>query len=443
MIASDRSPGASPRPGPGGPAPRPAAASFEAVAERLAGSAYFSLFSVPNPERPDVPIPAELPFPFSLLTRLPFLSDQLLAAVEVNEAPLRFATEVHESGGRLLATNRVGREIATVHIRWTPIPWSYPANPHERPPQTILNPLVSQRFEMLDGRFRFADGSGFDGFGAGRTFPNFPRGLALKIGAVIDVLEGVGRLRGATGMVVVNGEIEPPQGLNLNLMARILDPPEGIRVHEPLGPLAERSFPDPGATFMTFLGETDPAAPLTPVRTPARAPVRGGAGAVAGIDLRERLRRVDLDFDVTPGAGVRTRSEPGEALGEVRAALRFAPGAHRPPVPVQSRDVRLALSDAAGRSLGAVEAELVEGRAFPTTLPGLPARLWRWGAFGPVRRGSGAFDGAEGMLTVNSAVCLDPPVSSTLYVLRFVDPEGRFRTRGGASAGGAAGGGTA
>jgi hypothetical protein len=374
----------------------------------LPRSAFFSLFSVPDPESRDVPIPPDWPFPFSLIPRLPILDEALLTAVEVNEGPLRFRVDVDRQGGRLVASNRVGDEAATVHIRWTPIPWSYAASPIELPPQTLLNPFSSQRFTMLDGRFRFADseGSGFDGFGAGRTFPLFPRGLALRIGAVIDILQGRGRFAGLTGTVVVNGEIEPPNGLNLNLMVRLLDPPAELVEGPPLPPLAPRPFPDPSATFVTLLGESDPG-------VPSRSwPLPGGGW---GYELHERLRAVDLDFAVVPERGPQSRSRLGVELGRARTVLLVRPQPTGP-LAVQSAAVTLDFGD------GAIGFQLVEGRGFAR------GDLLRFGAFGPSSgQGSGQLAGVQGNLTVNGLLTTSPLESSNLYVLRLANEADRFR----------------
>ena len=137
----------------------------------------------------------------SLLTRFPFLRDRLLAAVEVNESPLRFVVEwTTAEVDWWSATGSAGkRRRSTSAGRRSPGATGPSRTGCRRRP--LLNPFVPQRFTMLDGRFRFADGhgSGFDGFGAGRTFPLFPRGFGLRIGAVIDILRGHGRARRRRG----------------------------------------------------------------------------------------------------------------------------------------------------------------------------------------------------------------------------------------------------
>lgn len=390
-------------------------------------AAYFSLFSVPNPATPDVPIEATLPFPFSLLQRIPNFP-ALLRGVEVNEAPLRFQTTVGKHACQLLATNTVGQPVATVHIRWTPIPWDYPANPFTNPPQTILNPLVSQRFEMLNGEFLFDDSqprggaaerSGIHGFGSGRTFPNFPQGLSLKIGAVIDIVEGFGEFAGHHGLLVVNGVITPPNALDLNIMARLIDPAGELLAKEPLPPISPQPFPDKDATFMMLLGEPDPAqtSPL----------MRDRRGRVVGIELRQQLRAIDLDFAV-PAQGPRSQVKVGAIVGRARCPLRL-PLHHSTPIPAQSSDTTFELFDGSpqGERFGSLSATLVEGRGFPTRLGDFAQPFYRVGAFGPLGQGSGEFAGLGGMVSMNSLISLYPRTFNNLYIIRFDDPEGRLR----------------
>jgi hypothetical protein len=403
--------------------------------ERQMRSAYFSLFSVPNPAMPDVPVPAQLPFPWSLLQRLPFFPE-LLAAVEVHEAPLRFKTSAGEGACQLLATNAVGQSIATVNIRWTPIPWDYPANPYTNPPQTILNPLVSQRFEMLNGEFRFDDShnTGVHGFGSGRTFPNFPRGLSLDIGAVIDVLQGYGSFRGHQGMMVVNGRITPPNELDLNIMMRILDPAGELSTEGPLPPFEPQPFPDPTSTFLMLLAEPDPERPST-LRLDA-------GGRVQGIELCERLRTIDLDAAVVPRQGIKSQTRVGRVVGRARSTLHFPVSESTVPIPAQTSRGEFELFDEArGLCFGSLRADLVEGRGLPTAVPEAPMPIYRVGGFGPILEGTGEFAGAGGMLSMNAVLSLYPRTHSALYIFRFLDPQGRYRVLPGATLGGSFGAG--
>src|SRR6476619_8616740 len=185
------------------------------VTRLLKSAAYFPIFNAENPNTPNQPVP--------LIPGIPFLSQYLLTAVNVNEDLHRFQVLEDEQCG-LRATNRVGEPVASVHIRWTPIPENFEAAPGVYPPTTILNPFISQRFTMLNGQLSFKDArnSGFRAFGAGRTFPATENGESvLRIGAVIEILEGLGEFAGMTGAFVINGYIQPPMKLALNLMVRV------------------------------------------------------------------------------------------------------------------------------------------------------------------------------------------------------------------------------
>ena len=398
---------------------------LETVERALRQTAYFSLFSVPNPNLETVAIMAKLPPPLSLLTEVPFIKNFLLAGMNVKEAPHRYVTGVEWGPqNQMLAVNRVGGEIATVSIRWRPIPWDYSANPVDDPPQTILSPFFSQRFEMLDGEFCFDDGrgTGFHGFGAGRTFPVLSLSdLHLRIGAVINILEGFGDLKGYTGSIVVNGRITPPKQLNINLMVRVLDPSGNFLTQDKLTPLKHEPDPDPSATFMMFLGEVDPDRPSI-LRT-------GPGGTLMGLELHERLRLIDIDSALEPNQGLRSRVEPGPVVGKASSTVHFGTSDSEAPIAVQTTNGVFTFHDPDGREVGTVEADLVEGRGFPTPIVDAPSPVLRIGGFGPMRGGTGEFQNADGLASVNGVLSIYPRTFSNLYVLRFNDPDQRLRAQ--------------
>jgi hypothetical protein len=321
----------------------------------------------------------------------------------------------------LRATNRVGEPVANVHIRWTPIPEDFEAAPGVFPPTTILNPFVSQRFTMLNGQLSFKDarGSGFHAFGAGRTFPVTEGGEnRLRIGAVIEILEGIGEFAGMTGAFVINGYIQPPLKLALNLMVRVMDPQGKLRADGPLAPLRPVPDPDPTATFMFFLGEPDTSKPVKLNISPD--------GTILGSQVFERLRLARLDFDLTSGAP-RSRTVEGPIVGDVSATLHFNPLAATAVSPIQTTSGVFTFRDQDGRPLGNVFANMVEGRAMRTPLEGAPMPVFRFAGFGPLLGGTGLFNRADGMMSMNSAISVFPRTLSNLYVFRFYDPQGRFR----------------
>jgi hypothetical protein len=87
----------------------------------------------------------------------------------------------------------------------------------------------------------------------------------------------------------------------------------------------------------------------------------------------------------------------------------------------------LTFFDGEGNTFGTLQADIVEGRAFPTMATGALSPFLRVGGFGPFISGTGQFAGIDGMLAVNAEVSLDPPAVSMLYLLRISDPDGRFR----------------
>jgi hypothetical protein len=79
-----------------------------------------------------------------------------------------------------------------------------------------------------------------------------------------------------------------------------------------------------------------------------------------------------------------------------------------------------------GGMLGTVSANIVEGRAIRTTVEGYAKPLFRMVGFGPILRGTGQFEGADGMMVMNGATSVTPPGASKVYVFRFFDPQGKI-----------------
>jgi hypothetical protein len=398
------------------------------VTELLKAAAYFPIFNIPNPaEQPE----SVLLFPS--LKDVPILKD-LWIAVMVNEQLHRFEVIVEPPvGGRgLTAVNQVGEPVALVHIRFTPIPEDFEAAPNTPPPvPTILNPFRSQRVCMLDGQLDFQDAahSGIRAFGCGRTFPGTAGGQpVLYLGAVIDVLQGLGELAGLPGAtfpgatMVINGYIQPQLGnLALNLMVRIMDPLGRLTATGPLAPLQPAPDPDPNAVFLFFLGEIDPGHPVQLILGPDGQPI--------GSHVFEKLRLVRIAFNVGGAQDMRSVSQEGPVVGTVSATLYFNFLDPRPVFPIQTTDGVFTFFDPDGRQLGTVLANMVEGRAFRTNLPGAPMPVFRFGGFGPLLGGTGEFAGAAGMMSMNSVISVFPRTLSNLYVLRVEDPDGKLRTR--------------
>jgi len=386
----------------GVPAPAPSdATDVDEVSRLLRRAVYAPIFSVPNPERQNVPI---------------FAPGQpgVMIGVEVNEElhRLELRGEPPTRSG-FDGRNRVGERVAAVRIRWMVAPDDFEGAPGRTPPPTPLDVTRSQRFVMLDGELRFDDGhrSGFHAFGAGRTFPTMtPVGPQLQIGAVINVLEGLGRLRGLPGTIVVNGRIRPPSDLALNLLARFVDTGRRITAGEAVTPIRGSRTADPDAVFVAFLGENDPERGTQPVIQ---------HGRMLGARVFERLRLVRLEFE-SSRRRLAGRVREGQIVGRLSAMLHFNAMDARPVVPIQTTEGVFTFEDSDGREVGSLRANMIEGRAFRTVLPEAPNPVFRFGGFGPLLGGSGAFAGTVGMMSMNASISVMPRTLSNLYVLRLV-----------------------
>jgi hypothetical protein len=388
----------------------PTTYQIDAVNSIIKEAAFLSILSVADPAKPDAPI----------------LGPQGIIGVEVNEEPHRFDIAPAEPSRELgiRAANTTGQGIAHVHIRWMPCPDDFEAAPGKEPPPTALDPTRSQRFVMLDGEFRFDDreNSGFHAFGAGRTYPMIANGKPqLGIGSVINIIEGFGKLKGLHITNVVNGYIDPPFGMMLCFMVRIVDPERRLRASSgaEFSPIHAIPDPAPGTSIIAVLGETDPNETVTLNITPD--------GRMLGSNVVERLRLVHIRYDTDTRRGVRAYMSEGPIVGSLRGTLHFNPLDPRPVFPIYTTNGVLTFFDRHNRTIGTVYANIAEGRAFRTEMPGAPMPVFRFGGFGPFNQGTGQFAGVNGMMSLNAVVSVFPRTLSNLYVLRINDPDGRFR----------------
>jgi hypothetical protein len=334
---------------------------------------------------------------------------------------LDVAAEEGRSG--YVGRNRVGDPAADVRFRWRFVPEDYPGDPVRRQPlpASPFQPGISQRIEVFDWELRFRDGvSGFRAYGVGRTLPGVGAASpAAGLAFVLEILEGYGQLAGRTGTVVASGALAPHGGLELGLIVRMLDPAATLLTQEPPRPVPPGAAPEPGVTWLALFGEVDPDNPVT-----LRLSLSEG---ILGSNVYERLRVADLDFDVGLGSGLRGRAREGPYAGALRAELDFNPLDPRPVTPIQTRKGVFELRDQAGRRLGSLASNMIEGRSFRTRLTDMLLPVFRFAGFGPVTGGTGGFAGARGIMTMNSIISVQPRTLSNLYILRLDDPNGRFR----------------
>jgi len=382
---------------------------MEAVHAALREAAYLMMLTVPDASRPNVPI----------------LSGGNMVGVQVNEQPHRFDIRPAEPTLQrgLRAANLAGEPVARVSIRWMVCPEKFDAAPGKVPPPTPLNPFCSQRFVMLDGVFEFDDRrrSAIHAFGQGRTYPKFINGRPqLFLGAVISSLSCTGKLEGLVATNVVCGVIQPPSGLLLNFIWRIVDPSRRLRT-DTVRPVRQIQDPAPGVTSIAVLGETEPTEPVTLNIAPN--------GQLLGSNVVERLRLVHIEYDAATSKGVRTRLIQGPVVGTLRGTLHFNPLDPRPEFPIRTSNGVLSFHDRAGRTIGSVFANIDQGFAYRMPMPPAPMPVFRFGGYGFISNGDGFFTGTSGMMALNAAISVFPRTLSNMYLLRFNDPDHRFRAR--------------
>jgi len=383
---------------------------FEAVLQLLDRAAYLNAFSLPG--QPPGP-PGGRP-----------------SAFEIDESLHRFVVHLGDPSRQegLRASNTVGERVGRFRHRWRIVPDDFVAAPGRVPPEVLLDPTRSQRFVMLDGHCELGGHDSFRGFGTGRTFPMMEGGRTrLWVATVGTILEGSGRFRGLEGTYTHCGTLDPLSGFSGNLLLRVMDPEKKIYGRGVSGLLEVLPDPDPGSTYLVLRGQKRDKKQKT-------AFFLGPDGQPAGLDVEQQLRLVDLDASARAAGGLRTGIEVGPVVGTMKARIQFnllrpgAPGTAQAPIPFLSYN-RYSFIDRNGGDIGSFEADSLEGRTFLLHLPGAPRQqALRFGGFGPLLNGSGAFAGIQGLMTDNSVVGIAPHAIVTTYVLRVVDPNGRFRT---------------
>lgn len=386
--------------------------SSEEVFQVIKKAAYFSIFSVPEPDQLSQGVPL-----------IPFIPASIYQ-ISIIESPRRHHIELlpptADCGFRarmIGSEQRIARQKLTLAM----MPNNYEAGFGRIPPPTLLLPFLSQRFYMFEGVFDFLDpeGSGFRAHAAGRFFPATSAGAVyLRIGSIVEILKYLGRLKGLVGNLVVNGYTTPPQIFANNFIIRFVDPEGRLASDAPIAPVTNPTAnPEPTASFIPLMAELHPDYPV--VTEPA------GDGRKMRVHMVERLRLVDNSFDVYPT--LRTRTVEGEVVGEHRTTLVFDPDDPNDVIPLYSTGSTFRFFDRRGRPIGSVRANLFEGRAFRTVLPQLNRPFFRITGFGPFIEGTGQFKDAVGMVSVNGALNLAPGAVSSMYMLRMADPLGRFR----------------
>jgi hypothetical protein len=300
------------------------------------------------------------------------------------------------------SANRVGEVLGAISMRWLLAPDQYEATPSATPPATEIRADASQRFVMQDGLISFQDRGqgGMRFFGAGRTIPvTINDRTRLLFAGTAVITEGVGSLKSIRGTLMVSGEITPPAGIALTIVGRF-DAGGPIDAEDSLGPLLDVSGPDAPAVVFTIAGTSD-------------------AGASV-----ERLAAVRIGNDLPNATHLRSLFRAGDVVGTARGPIAFDGVEHRCAVPLDGMQRELVFTDGAGRRVASVTLNALEGTSQREALDGVPVN--RTVAYGRLAGGTGAFAGAEGVVTVDTAAD-DTGATTSLYVFRVADPEGRFR----------------
>jgi hypothetical protein len=286
---------------------------------------------------------------------------------------------------------------------------------------------------MNEATFTFSRGSdGFRSFGTGRTFPMTSDGNPKLVAAAIGVfMEGFGKFSGLEGNFTLCGDLTEEQGFTGHIMIRAVDQDGVLSANSDVPAPAAGADADPAATYLTWVGrkgeEPDQENTFS----------MGQDGQVRGLNIPVHSKRVSVSF-VDDASGLRVQpinvtDIVGREIGFGRGSVPGASPSGSALNPFLFEGVSLySFYDAGGNTVGTLTANVIEGRRFDVQLKQAPQEpALRFGFFGPVIFGSGCFKGAQGMLYgASGSVFKLPPeahVISNWYVLRLLDPHGRFR----------------
>ncbi len=347
-----------------------------------------------------------------------------ITGFNINETLNRFVVSVQPATREkpLRAGNYVGEAVGRFTHRWMLMPDDFVAAPGHEPPLTSLNSTRSQRFVMLDSICKFGDGKdGFRGFGTGHTIPATVNGKSeLLVATIGSIVEGFGKFSGCEeGTYVYCGSLSVERGFVGNILMRVMDPRGKLLTSGSLSDIKQRSFPEPGITYIVLRGEAVPSDPVTPRIGPD--------GQFQGLNVEQGLRLLSLDCQAGGRSGLKSTSRVGQIVGRILARVNFNPaypgGTTLNPIPFTTFD-EFTIFDRNGKTIGGFTGNSTEGRVFNTIVGG--QKGIRFGGIGHLLEGTGSFSGIDGLLTDNSVVIFSPHVSASVYILRINDRDGKF-----------------
>jgi len=377
------------------------------VQEVLEQASYLVIFSVTDPQSLSTPTPLIPGF------------DLLAYEIRLIESPRRLQIHTDPPDGVCGFRNRrsIGEQIAKQTLLLQVTPNDFQSGAGRTPPPTLLIPFLSQRFWMSNGNFTFFDceNSGFAAQAAGRLFP--AGSLNLWVGGVGEILRGFGQLEGFIGNLVIAGFTKPPDQFENAFFFRFPDPSGALSAKALPPVLPDENNPDSSdSALITLIAD-----PL-----PGAAPEIGpGPDGKQRIRMVERLRLADTNLAVGHGR-LESQTTIGPVVGERVSTLVFDPDAAENTIAAFSLDSEFRFH-CNGKSFGTLRADLQEARLFRTSSPELARPYFRLGGFGLLGEGTGQFLDLNGMVAVNGALSLDPWATSSLYLIRVLDPQGIFR----------------
>lgn len=320
----------------------------------------------------------------------------------------------------------VGRAFGRLVGRWFFAPEDHPWTPGVEPPPTLFDPWRRQHFVMLDTGFDFNNSRhGFRGYGMGCTFPLTVRGEnRVMAGGVANLTRGFGKFAGVEATLVFNGEIRH-LGFEGHISVRLIDPNGIFKSEREIAPVTDQGL-EPSGSLLVMRGQKKDSS----VRTEYGPP----AGDLVRLVTPAQMRSAEYRFAVGGDDGPRGQMIERQVIGSLRATVTLdilaPPGTAERPNDFSTVNV-YRFTDPEGREVGTVTARVELGKSFNLTFPAIPDQpAMRYGGFGPIVEGTGFFRGVAGSLCVNSAIGIQPHALAMLNVLRFVDPDHRFRTGG-------------
>jgi len=320
--------------------------------------------------------------------------------------------------GRLAVSQTAGETVGRLHCRCMFAPSGAPWQPGAYPAATMYDPWRSQKLVTTACEFTFGD-QRFDAYAVGRTYPMVADGEPMVlVGAVGNFMSGTGQFNGLEGTFVITGRFTGSLGFLGNINCRIVDPEGRIRTDRETPGLAGAHDPFPAQTFIVMRGVKRDRT----VRTTYGPPP--GPNLVSLV-TPSQMRTIVTDPRVREHGGLRVNTAVGPVIASMEADVAFdiaaPPGTAQRPIPFTTKELYTFAGDDA-RSCGTISAQVTDGVSFGLRFAAAPRQAGvRFAGFGPITGGTGQFEGAQGVLTVNSVIGIAPHALSLLHVLHLID----------------------